>query len=293
VNISGGIVGHYLEARSGSAINITGGEVGANFDAKAGSVVSLSGGSIGTLPVVPISAYAHPSYIGGLLNMSDGTIGNRLFALDGSVVSIAGGEVERGISASVGSTVNVSGGKFTGGFWANANSTVNLFGSEFLINGEPILGLTSWESSTIQQRDVILSGALSDGSPFSFDLNSARKDANDYFDPAATLTVNLVASTMPGDFNGDGIVSAADYITWRNHQGTAFPLANRDPQATGNIGPADFDFWRANFGRTVASTAELAGGQVPEPAGIALAIGVLAGLVWRRRDRRDARDQRD
>ena len=44
----------------------------------------------------------------------------------------------------------------------------------------------------IGDRDVTLSGLLSDGTPFNFDLNSTDIRGKDFFDPHATLTVTLV-----------------------------------------------------------------------------------------------------
>jgi hypothetical protein len=56
---------------------------------------------------------------------------------------------------------------------------------------------------------------------------------------------------LPGDFNNNGIVDAADHVLWRN----GGPLQN-DP--TPGVQPDDYNIWRANFGRTagVGSTAE-------------------------------------
>jgi hypothetical protein len=43
--------------------------------------------------------------------------------------------------------------------------------------------------------------------------------------------------TLPGDFNGDGSVDAADYVVWRANDGTQ----------------ADYNTWRSDFGRTLTS----------------------------------------
>lgn len=76
---------------------------------------------------------------------------------------------------------------------------------------------------------------------------------------------------LPGDYNDDGTVNAADYIVWRNQNGTVFDLPNRDPGQTGDIGRADYDYWVTNFGTTAgggsSNPQSLA---VPEPATLAL-----------------------
>jgi hypothetical protein len=81
---------------------------------------------------------------------------------------------------------------------------------------------------------------------------------------------------LPGDFNGDGKVDAADYVVWRKTDGSQ----------------AGYDDWRTNFGRTSGSGAEQSAGAVPEAASLALlAIGFSAAVSLRRqlaysRDRR-------
>jgi hypothetical protein len=66
--------------------------------------------------------------------------------------------------------------------------------------------------------------------------------------------------TLPGDFNDDGRVDAADYVGWRN----------------GPAAPADYQTWRANFGAGASAAALGAGGHsaaaIPEPASLLLAL---------------------
>jgi hypothetical protein len=82
-----------------------------------------------------------------------------------------------------------------------------------------------------------------------------------------TINVDLVqfneVEQIPGDFNQDGAVDAADYVVWR-----------KDPAAFG--GAQGYSEWRANFGDVAGS----GGGQgalasVPEPSSLALWMTVL------------------
>jgi hypothetical protein len=76
---------------------------------------------------------------------------------------------------------------------------------------------------------------------------------------------------VPGDFNGNGTVDAADYVLWRN----GGPLQN-DP--TPGVDAADYDFWRARFGNTAAGgNGSAAVASVPEPA---TALQLFAVLAW-------------
>ena len=56
-------------------------------------------------------------------------------------------------------------------------------------------------------------------------------------------------STVPGDYNGDGSVDAADYVVWRKTDGD---------------NPAGYGLWRTNFADTLAGTGgQLANTSVP------------------------------
>jgi hypothetical protein len=85
---------------------------------------------------------------------------------------------------------------------------------------------------------------------------------------------------VPGDYNDDGTVDAADYADWRKHNGTATTLPNDD--TPGNVGADDYTRWMANFGNTAGSGAAAGGaGAVPEPASsllVVLALGILAAF---------------
>jgi hypothetical protein len=75
---------------------------------------------------------------------------------------------------------------------------------------------------------------------------------------------------LVGDYNGDDVVSAADYLIWRDTLGST-----TDDRADGNndgtVNAPDYDVWRAAFGSGGGSAAA-----VPEPEALALFI---AGVV--------------
>ena len=79
------------------------------------------------------------------------------------------------------------------------------------------------------------------------------------------FTYNITVVPIPGDFNHDSSVDAADYVAWRKND------------ISGQLGYND---WRANFGRTAASgsalssTASMAGAAVPEPSTV-IVLGSL------------------
>lgn len=82
---------------------------------------------------------------------------------------------------------------------------------------------------------------------------------------------------LTGDYNDDGVVNAADYIVWRNNEGTANALPN-DPLG-GNIGAAHYDQWVANFGNGLGGGAATGTSAVPEPSSLMLLIAVFVGMA--------------
>ncbi|HEX2476352.1 MAG TPA: galactose oxidase early set domain-containing protein [Lacipirellulaceae bacterium] len=92
---------------------------------------------------------------------------------------------------------------------------------------------------------------------------------------AEWVRATLPGPGLPGDFNGDGAVDAADYVVWRKGLGTEYT-------------EGDYDAWRENFGVTAgaastsASTLQLA---VPEPtSGWATIAALCWAGAWRRRE---------
>jgi T5SS/PEP-CTERM-associated repeat protein len=83
----------------------------------------------------------------------------------------------------------------------------------------------------------------------------------------AQSVVLTVVPALPGDYNLDGTVDAADYVVWRKGLGTTYMQS-------------DYDVWRVHFG---ASNRGGSLATIPEPASFAiLMIGISAMLTRRR-----------
>ena len=85
----------------------------------------------------------------------------------------------------------------------------------------------------------------------------------------AALAINA-AAFLPGDYNHDDRVDAADYVVWRKTLGSTTALA-ADGSGNQQVDQADFDVWRHNFGTSIAGSG-LAISAVPEPNGWVLAV---------------------
>ena len=98
-----------------------------------------------------------------------------------------------------------------------------------------------------------------------------------------TLSLN-VQIALPGDYNQDGTVDAADYTVWRDSLGQQVVRGSfADGDGDGVIGQGDYDVWRTNFGAMAASSAAFA---VPEPSSLALLMVGCLAVGLRREHRR-------
>ena len=84
-----------------------------------------------------------------------------------------------------------------------------------------------------------------DDSPIGIPLLLVSHEASD------SVTVYKIASlpVLPGDYNDDRMVDAADYVVWRKKLGTAAILPN---DATPGVDATDYEVWRTHFGETAA-----------------------------------------
>ena len=85
---------------------------------------------------------------------------------------------------------------------------------------------------------------------------------------------------VPGDYNGNGVVDAADYVLWRK----GGPLQN-EVATIGSVTPEDYTAWRARFGNTSGSgSSAMVNSEVPEPTTLTSAVLVLVCLGVVRRN---------
>ena len=99
-----------------------------------------------------------------------------------------------------------------------------------------------------------------------------------------TMLVTQLEPLLPGDFNENGVVDAADFTVWRDHLGqqAVLPFHSGDADGDGVVTQADYDIWVANFGMTDADVAALR--LVPEPYGVGcIALGLALAVHRRRR----------
>ena len=107
--------------------------------------------------------------------------------------------------------------------------------------------------------DVTPTGAFTVSSPYSWNLTDL------YTTGEVTLSAQVA---VPGDFNNNGVVDAADYVVWRKTDGS----------------PAGYNVWRTHFGQTAGSgSSTVANAAVPEPSTLVMLVLAVAGVCSRRR----------
>ncbi|TWT87305.1 hypothetical protein Mal64_28430 [Pseudobythopirellula maris] len=89
-------------------------------------------------------------------------------------------------------------------------------------------------------------------------------------------TVSLAVVGVEGDYNGNGVVDAADFTVWRDSLNQTGEGLAADGDGDGAVDQNDYAVWVANFGQSASALAEAA--SVPEPAALVLLACGLAAL---------------
>ena len=166
-------------------------------------------------------------------------------ALDFDITPNSAGQLTVGGTATLDGTINVD---FLDGATPSGDVTLLTAGSPIVLpSGLPTLNLTGATGLSLA-----LSGDM--------------------------MSLLLTSAGLPGDYNQNGIVDAADYTLFRQNDGTNNPLPNDNGLGT-PVGQAHYDLWVANFGNTGTGSGSAAA--VPEPATALLMIMALT-IVWGR-----------
>lgn len=125
--------------------------------------------------------------------------------------------------------------------------------------------------------DLLAAWRAGSGNPPSLDVPLASgvytmemQDIDTPFNYALAFNVSALSGPMPGDFNGDGTVDAADLAQWQADYGAS---AGSDADGDGDTDGDDFLVWQRNLSTPAGAVA------VPEPAALALVAMGGAALL--------------
>ncbi|MEN0109327.1 MAG: hypothetical protein AAF805_01265 [Planctomycetota bacterium] len=100
------------------------------------------------------------------------------------------------------------------------------------------------------------------------------------------VETNLAFGVATGDYNGNGVVDAADYTLWRDTRGQSVaPLTGADGTGDGEIDLQDYAIWQSGFGDSAPSAAEA----IPEPNAVGLLLSCATLLAGKSRVFREIR----
>jgi hypothetical protein len=143
------------------------------------------------------------------------------------------------------------------------------------------LNLLSYRDSASKDVTLFLERRNSSGVATSFaskdstSLGSGGDASAGTYAPA--LVLNAVVATpvgVPGDYNNDGTVDAADYTVWRDNLGS-WSLPFNETASLGTVDEADYTIWKTNFG--LSASGGFASSSVPEPS--LVGVLVLGSLI--------------
>jgi hypothetical protein len=142
-----------------------------------------------------------------------------------------------------------------------------------------------WEMNTstfaVTNIDSMLTpntGSIS--APASFGEDAVGNEYIVSYGSGSVFRINTT-EVLPGDYNADGTVDAADYTVWRDTLGMSVTPhgSGADGDGNGSVGPEDYAFWADNFGHSVHTSSPGGGAAVPEPSSIAIGLLLPAMMV--------------
>lgn len=164
------------------------------------------------------------------------------------------------------------GGIIQGGVYASRTMAIEIIRLE---NG--LIEVATFVDGTEMLRDDIKETdtgySVMSPPPYSFDYVGFRNTVDfDYV--IDNFKVELFGSNategLPGDYNDNNVVDAADYTVWRDNFGSATSLPN---DSTPGVTNEDYDLWKQNFGMSLLGSGGAVGSSaVPEPNTLAILL---------------------
>lgn len=142
------------------------------------------------------------------------------------------------------------------------------------IDLDKMLDPDTFEDKSFNQLFGTQGSSPTDLIPTGFQFYFNKSGISSDYEHSLTLYIDNVRfgtgpAGVPGDYNGNGTVDAADYVLWRD----GGPLQNEIADQ-GTVSQADYTAWKAAFGNHAGSGSGsgLGAANVPEPTGMMLLL---------------------
>jgi hypothetical protein len=188
------------------------------------------------------------------------------------------------VPASLNVTLTPWGGVFSQGpeggtqsmFDANARNDLSL--AVFAPNGTTLLGSANLTGAG--QAEILSDLPLTSAGTYFARITGATTNVQLY---QLRLSAAALVISLPGDYNHDNVVDAADYVVWRSTLGQSGSGLAADGNGNGTIDTGDYAVWKTNFGSTSGSGSGsfVTVASVPEPAGGSLLFVAAIPLLLR------------
>jgi hypothetical protein len=162
-------------------------------------------------------------------------------------------------------------------------------GDLFDVNDDPLID----ELRTISNVSLVTGSGGEDGRPTLLNDAGQLAFALSFTDGSGGVFVATPPpdASLPGDYNGDLVVDAADYTVWRDNLGDPTEADIQNNGDGGGVTDSDYGWWKQHFGDLAGSGASIPQSAirnpqlavVPEPTTAGLVMVSLAALLPRRR----------
>lgn len=145
----------------------------------------------------------------------------------------------------------------------------NLFQSIAVSSDDPMLGTLTTNGGPTRTHALLEgSPAIGQGSNVLNLVNDQRGDSyarvvGTTIDIGAFELQTVATPELPGDYNSNHSVDAADFVVWRKTKGADVPqYSGADGNGNSTVDDADYDVWRAHFGAPASASATVAASQL-------------------------------
>jgi hypothetical protein len=136
-------------------------------------------------------------------------------------------------------------------------------------------------AATYTQSGLLLTpGEPVDWLEFTFFNTATAPDLDADFFIRSIEIIGPAPAGVPGDYNNNGAVDAADYVVWRNGGPLQNEVAGVSP---GEVTAEDFAAWRERFGNGTPAPAggsALSASAVPEPGTFVYLVAAALGIAF-------------